>query len=70
MQWESWSAFWNMGGFALFVWGSYGITALLVVGELFLVVRRRRDTVRRLLRLRRVSAGGPSGRRAFEEIVE
>ena len=70
MQWESWSAFWDMGGFAAFVWGSYGVTALLVVGELILVMRRRRDTVRRLLRLRRANVAGGNGRRAFEEIVE
>ena len=70
MHWESWSAFWEMGGFAAFVWGSYGVTVLLVIGELILVMHRRRDTVRRLLRLRRVSAAGANGRRAFEEIVE
>lgn len=70
MQWESWGAFWEMGGFATFVWGSYGVTALLVVGELIMVARRRRDTVRRLLRLRRANAAGTGGRRAFEEIVE
>lgn len=70
MHWESWSAFWEMGGFAPFVWGSYGVTALLVFGELIVVARRRRDTVRRLLRLRRANAVGTGGRRAFEEIVE
>jgi len=70
MQWESWSAFWDMGGFAPFVWGSYGVMLLLVIGELILVGRRRRDTVRRLLRLRRANAAGAGGRRAFEEIVE
>lgn len=70
MQWESWSAFWQMGGAAPFVWGSYGITALLVAGELIMVMRRRKDALRRLLRLRRARAGGGSGRRVFEEIVE
>ncbi|NMF98735.1 heme exporter protein CcmD [Aromatoleum toluolicum] len=70
MQWESWSAFWDMGGFAPFVWGSYGVMLLLVIGELILVGRRRRDTVRRLLRLRRANVAGAGGRRAFEEIVE
>ena len=70
MQWESWSAFWDMGGAGRFVWGSYGATALLVIGELILVRNRRKDTVRRLLRLRRATAAGNGGRRAFEEIVE
>ncbi len=53
MQWESWAAFWHMGGAAPFVWGSYGVTAALIVAELVLVVRRRKDTVTRLLRWRR-----------------
>ncbi|MDT3670067.1 MAG: heme exporter protein CcmD [Aromatoleum sp.] len=70
MQWESWSAFWQMGGAAPFVWGSYGLTVFLVVVELIMVARRRRETVRRLLRLRRASANGRSGRQVFEEIVE
>jgi heme exporter protein D len=70
MQWESWSAFWNMGGAAAFVWGSYAVTALLIGVELILVLRRRRDTVRRLLRLRRVAPVRDGGRRATEEIFE
>ncbi|MDX5446712.1 MAG: heme exporter protein CcmD [Zoogloeaceae bacterium] len=61
MQWESWSAFWDMGGAALFVWGSYGVTALCIAVELILLFRRRSDTARRLLRLRRAA---PSGRLA------
>ncbi len=70
MQWESWSAFWGMGGAAAFVWGSYAVTALLIGAELILVLRRRRDTVRRLVRLRRVVPVGDGGRRATEEIFE
>ncbi|MCV2217769.1 MULTISPECIES: heme exporter protein CcmD [unclassified Thauera] len=53
MQWESWSAFWNMGGAAYFVWGSYGVTFALMALELVLVLRRRKDTITRLLRWRR-----------------
>jgi len=53
MQWESWSAFWGMGGAAAFVWGSYGVTFLLVALELVLVLRRRKEAVRKLLRWRR-----------------
>jgi heme exporter protein D len=70
MQWESWNAFWHMGGAAPFVWGSYGLTAVLVTGELIAVARRRKTTVRRLLRLRRVGANGGGRGRAFEEVVE
>ncbi len=55
MQWESWSAFWNMGGAAFYVWGSYGLTFALIALELVLVLRRRKDTVQRLLRWRRAT---------------
>jgi heme exporter protein D len=64
MQWASWSAFWEMGGAAAFVWGSYAVTAVLVTVELVTVLKRRKETVRRLLRLRRVTAGQESGRRS------
>ncbi|MFN3987414.1 MAG: heme exporter protein CcmD [Rhodocyclaceae bacterium] len=62
MEWESWGAFWNMGGAAAFVWGSYAVTALLVGLELLFVSRRRRDTVRRLIRLRKVAPPARGGR--------
>ena len=70
MQWESFSAFWHMGGAGPFVWGSYAVTAMLVIGELMMVAHRRRETVRRLLRLRRAGAAGNGSRRASEENVE
>ena len=39
MQWSSWSEFFNMGGFGLYVWGSYGISfVLLGVGQRLLFV--------------------------------
>ena len=57
-QWESWSAFWNMGGAAFFVWGSYGVTFALMALELVLVLRRRKDTITRLLRWRRAVGKG------------
>jgi heme exporter protein D len=34
MIWESWSAFWSMGGRGFFVWGSYGALLLAVIAEL------------------------------------
>ena len=33
MSWESWSQFWSMGGYAVYVWGSVGVTALLMALE-------------------------------------
>ncbi len=34
MRWESWSEFWFMGGYGLYVWGSMGVTALLLLFEM------------------------------------
>lgn len=31
MQFESWQAFWNMGGYALYVWLSFGLTLFVMV---------------------------------------
>ena len=70
MEWESWSAFWSMGGNGLFVWGSYAVTFLCVAVELALVLRRRKETVRRLLRLRRAAPNAGGARRTTEEIFE
>jgi heme exporter protein D len=35
MHWSSWQAFWDMGGYALFVWGSFGVTFLLIALEVW-----------------------------------
>ena len=41
MSWNSWEEFWDMGGYAVFVWGSYGVVFAGVALELWLAVRRR-----------------------------
>ncbi|WP_018411113.1 heme exporter protein CcmD [Methyloversatilis thermotolerans] len=43
MNWESARQFWEMGGYGFFVWGSYGVTALLVAAELLLLARRTKQ---------------------------
>jgi heme exporter protein D len=35
MKWESWSQFWAMGGYAVYVWGSVGVTVLLLAVEVW-----------------------------------
>jgi heme exporter protein D len=55
MSWGSASAFFAMGGYALYVWGAYGMAAAVVALELWSLVRRRRTLRRRLGRT-------PSGR--------
>jgi len=51
MIWESWQAFWAMGGYGLYVWGSFGMTLLCVVAEIGLLRRHRTQTLQRLRRL-------------------
>ncbi len=50
MAWDSWSAFFNMGGYALYVWFSFGLTALCVVWEV-LALRKRSAQALRLAKL-------------------
>jgi heme exporter protein D len=45
MQWESWSAFFNMGGYAFYVWGSFGATLLCIIWEVMGLRKRRRDVL-------------------------
>ncbi len=41
MQWHSFSEFLAMGGYGFYVWGSFGITFLMMALELWLVNKRR-----------------------------
>lgn len=50
MHWQSWDTFWSMGGNAWFVWGSYGVTAALMLLELVLLYTGTRASRQRLLR--------------------
>ena len=36
MIWESWDAFWAMGGYGLYVWGSYAVVLICIVLEIAL----------------------------------
>jgi heme exporter protein D len=51
MEWASWADFWDMGGYGLYVWGSYGVTAACVLIEVILLRRAAGDTRRRLKRM-------------------
>ncbi len=43
MSWASWSEFQAMGGYGLYVWGSYGVMAALLAIEVVLILKRRRN---------------------------
>ena len=48
MNWHSWSDFLTMGGYALYVWGSYALTLVVLIGEIVALVMRRRGVIERL----------------------
>jgi heme exporter protein D len=48
MNWGSAAEFFAMGGRGLFVWGSYAVSAVLVLAELAVLRRRRRTLLARL----------------------
>ena len=41
-NWSSWPEFWAMGGYGVYVWGSFGVTALVMLMELAGLVARRK----------------------------
>ncbi len=43
MQWNSVSEFFAMGGYAFYVWGSFGLTAVVMVAEPLLIRRQRME---------------------------
>jgi heme exporter protein D len=49
MNWQSWSDFLAMGGYGVYVWGSYGVTLVLMALEVALLFNRKR-TAREQLR--------------------
>lgn len=48
MQWHSVSEFFAMGGYAFYVWGSFGATALIMALEVWQVRARHREILRNL----------------------
>ena len=47
--------FFAMGGYALYVWGSYGVAALVMAIEVTLVLRKKRTLWQRLGRITRMA---------------
>jgi heme exporter protein D len=52
MNWESPAAFFAMGGYGIYVWGSFGACAILLIVEPILAVKRRTSILRSLRRER------------------
>jgi len=52
MHWASLADFLHMGGYAFYVWGSYGMFFALVLAEIFLLRRGHKVLLKRLKRMR------------------
>ena len=47
--------FFYFSGYAWYVWGSYGVTAAFMIGEIILVSRGRKSMMNRLARMARLN---------------
>ncbi|RZL11023.1 MAG: heme exporter protein CcmD [Rubrivivax sp.] len=45
MSWGSWSEFWAMGGYALYVWGSMGAVVAVILAELAGLLWQRKAVI-------------------------
>jgi heme exporter protein D len=52
VTWGGWDNFWAMGGYAPFVWGSYGVTVLVLAAEVWFLRHRRRRALAEVVRQR------------------
>jgi heme exporter protein D len=63
IHWNSLADFLAMGGYGTYVWGSFGVTALIMLAEPILAVRRRKSLVARLQRQLRAERANSQGSR-------
>ncbi len=56
MVWQSGADFWSMGGYGLYVWGSFGVMALGAALEVWFLRRGHQALVKRLQRMQRWEA--------------
>ena len=56
IYWSSFSDFIAMGGYGCYVWGSFGVTALIMAIEPIVVIRNRKSTIALLKRQLRADA--------------
>ena len=60
IYWNSFGDFLHMGGYGVYVWGSFGVTALIMLVEPIVVARNRKNTISRLNRHLRAESRTPS----------
>lgn len=59
MNWGSAQAFFDMGGYALYVWGSYGVASVVILAELLGLRRRAREARLNVRRAQGLVSGNP-----------
>lgn len=67
MIWQSAADFFAMGGYGVYVWGSYGLTLVLMVAEPCLAARRRRVALQAALDASQALARKPEKREVHDE---
>lgn len=60
IHWNSFSDFVAMGGYGGYVWGSFGVTALIMFIEPLLTIRNQKATIARLKRQMRAESRNPA----------
>ncbi len=53
---SDWQTFFDMGGYALYVWGSFGVSAVLMIAEPILLRGRHKAVIKRVARIARMNA--------------
>lgn len=66
MNWGSWADFWAMGGYGVYVWGSYFVAGVVLVTEVVLVRQRRGNVLDHLRRRARAEASASPASRGGE----
>ena len=56
IHWNSFSDFLAMGGYGFYVWGSFGVTALIMAIEPIVAIRNQKTLIARLKRQLRAEA--------------
>jgi heme exporter protein D len=64
MHWNSFSEFLAMGNHGVYVWGSVGVTALLMILEPILLIQGRKSLISRLKRQFRAERSEQDTRRS------
>ena len=56
MHWNNAAEFFAMGGYAVYVWGSFGACAVCMLAEPLLIRQKRRQVLQRLREHRNINA--------------